>query len=154
MGDIGDGGKYSLLRAVIAAGLGLAVNWYGIISTRPGKQDDGKYTSYLDKLEPYKQHDPELFDCLAGIVHQHRRSIEVIEAASGMLTAAFFSDALTWASRSQWHQAALPTTAGVMWFSSILIMDWRLPRCVSAGQPKKSTPPGRKSRTTMTTDKA
>ena len=44
VGDIGDYGKYGLLRNVTAAGLRLAVNWYRVIPTRPGKQEDGKYT--------------------------------------------------------------------------------------------------------------
>ena len=69
VGDIGDYGKYGLLRNVTATGLRLAVNWYRVIPTRPGKQEDGKYTSYLDKPEIYRHYDPELFDCLADIVH-------------------------------------------------------------------------------------
>ena len=111
VGDIGDYGKYGLLRNVTSTGLRLAANWYRVIPTRPGKQEDGKYTSYLDKPEMYRQYDPELFDCLAGIVHRHKRSIEEIEA-SGVLAAAFFSDALMPTSRSHWHQAALFATAG------------------------------------------
>lgn len=111
VGDIGDYGKYGLLRNVTAAGLRLAVNWYRVIPTRPGKQGDGKYTSYLDNPEIYRHYDPELFDCLADIVHRQKRSIEEIEA-SGVLTAAFFSDALVPANRSHWHQAALVTTIG------------------------------------------
>ena len=111
VGDIGDYGKYGLLRNVTATGLRLAVNWYRVIPTRPGKQEDGKYTSYLDKPEIYRHYDPELFDCLANIVHRQKRSIEEIEA-SGVLTAAFFSDALVPANRSHWHQAALASTIG------------------------------------------
>lgn len=111
VGDIGDYGKYGLLRNVTATGLRLAVNWYRVIPTRPGKQEDGKYTSYLDKPEIYRHYDPELFDCLADIVHRQKRSIEEIEA-SGVLTAAFFSDALVPANRSHWHQAALASTIG------------------------------------------
>ena len=76
VGDIGDYGKYGLLRNVTAAGLRLAVNWYRVVPTRPGQQEDGKYTSYLDKPEIYRHYDPELFDCLAGIVHRQKRSIE------------------------------------------------------------------------------
>ena len=36
VGDIGDYGKYGLLRNVTAAGLRLAVNWYRVVPTRPG----------------------------------------------------------------------------------------------------------------------
>ena len=111
VGDIGDYGKYGLLRNVTAAGLRLAVNWYRVVPTRPGKQEDGKYTSYLDKPEVYRQYDPELFDCLAGMVHQQKRNIEEVEN-SGLFAAYFFSDALTLANRAKWHQEALRSTAG------------------------------------------
>ena len=111
VGDIGDYGKYGLLRNVTAVGLSLAVNWYRVVPVHPGKQEDGKFTSYLDQPERYRQYDLELFDCLAGIVHGQKRSIEEIEA-SGVLKADFFSDALIPARRSQWHQAALHSTAG------------------------------------------
>ena len=73
VGDIGDYGKYGLLRRVTAAGLRLAVNWYRVVPTRPGKQEDGKYTAYLDQPEKYRHYDPELFECLAGIVHGGER---------------------------------------------------------------------------------
>ena len=66
VGDIGDYGKYGLLRNVTAAGLQLAVNWYRVVlppsneqddgeciscSKKP-KQKDGKYTSYLEHPVP------------------------------------------------------------------------------------------------------
>ena len=111
VGDIGDYGKYGLLRNVTAVGLRLAVNWYRVVPVHPGKQEDGKFISYLDQPERYRQYDPELFDCLAEIVHGQKRSIEEIEA-SGVLKADFFSDALIRAYRSQWHQAALRGTIG------------------------------------------
>lgn len=111
VGDIGDYGKYGLLRNVTAAGLRLAVNWYRVVPTQSGKQEDGKYTSYLDQPEKYRHYDPELFDCLAGIVHGRKRSIEEIEA-SGLLSATFFSEPLNLTTRSAWHQAALLGTAG------------------------------------------
>ena len=41
VGDIGDYGKYGLLRNVTVAGLRLAVNWYRVIPTRQGKQRMG-----------------------------------------------------------------------------------------------------------------
>ena len=113
VGDIGDYGKYGLLRNVTATGsLPLAVNWYRVIPTRPGKQEDGTCTSYLDKPEIYRHYDPQLFDCLADIVHrqkrQHRRNRSKWCAYSSL----FFSDALVPANRSHWHQAALASTIG------------------------------------------
>ena len=125
VGDIGDYGKYGLLRNVTAAGLQLAVNWYRVVlppsneqddgeciscSKKP-KQKDGKYTSYLEHPEKYRHYDPELFDCLAGIVHGQKRRLEEIET-SGVLSATFFSDTLNLPPRSTWHQTALLATAG------------------------------------------
>ena len=149
VGDIGDYGKYGLLRNVTVAGLRLAVNWYRVIPTRQGKQEDGKYISYLDKPEIYRHYDPELFDCLADIVHRQKRSIEEIEA-SGILTADFFSDALIRASRSRWHQEAMRTTTGV----DVVFLDpdngLETARMHQRRSAKESTPLGRRSRITMT----
>lgn len=122
VGDIGDYGKYGLLRAVTASGLRLSVNWYRTVLCEPEKkkregsgetrrqQEDGKYTSYLGQPKQYRHYDPELFDCLAELVQQER-TIGAIQT-SGILTAQFFEDALTGADRQQWHQKALHDTAG------------------------------------------
>lgn len=110
IGDIGDYGKYGLLRAVTAAGFRLGVNWYRVVPKGPGKQDDGKYTQYLEKPEDYRSYDPALFDCLAELV-PHRRTIEALEK-SGLFPALFFSEPLTRAGRLQWHQRALEYTVG------------------------------------------
>ena len=110
VGDIGDYGKYGLLRAVTASGLLLAVNWYCAVPRRPSKQEDGKFTSYLEKPEAYRHYDPELFDCLAYIV-KNTRSITSVEN-SGILKAQFFEEVLTGTPRYQWHENALAATAG------------------------------------------
>ncbi len=111
VGDIGDYGKYGLLRAVAASGLALAVNWYRVAPKNcPGKRDDGRYVRYLDKPEEYRGYDPALFDCLAGIVKQDR-SIRALEA-SGILKGPFFGEPLARAGRQAWHKTALLKTAG------------------------------------------
>ncbi len=110
VGDIGDYGKYGLLRAVTASGLRLAVNWYLVVPKHPGKQDDGKYTTYLHKPDEYRYYDPALFDCLSDIV-KRERSIEALEE-SGILKAQFFSEPLSVPDRTRWHKAALNSTSG------------------------------------------
>lgn len=110
IGDIGDYGKYGLLRAVTAAGFRLGVNWYQVVPKGPGKQDDGKYTQYLEKPEDYRAYDPALFDCLAELV-PHRRTIEALEK-SRLFPALFFGEPLIRAARPHWHQRALECTAG------------------------------------------
>ena len=46
VGDIGDFGKYSLLRAFADAGVKVGVNWY---LTENDGSTDGKFTEYLKK---------------------------------------------------------------------------------------------------------
>lgn len=108
VGDVGDYGKYGLLRNVTAAGLRLAVNWYRVVPARPGKQGDGKFTTYLHDPGTYRQYDPQLFDCLSFLV-KTSRTIEAVEK-SDILNAHFFTKPLTVAGREQWHKAALETT--------------------------------------------
>lgn len=50
VGDIGDYGKYGLLRNVTAAGLRLAVNWYRVIPTRPGRKTENLRTIYISQI--------------------------------------------------------------------------------------------------------
>lgn len=110
VGDIGDYGKYGLLRAITAAGMRLAVNWYRVVPKAPGKQDDGKYISYLVKPQEYRHYDPELFDCLADLVKRDR-SVEAVEK-SGIFEAQFFGIPLTGTRRKAWHEQALLKTVG------------------------------------------
>ena len=47
VGDIGDFGKYSMLRAFIDAGIKVGVNWY---LTEDDGSNDGKFMDYLKSL--------------------------------------------------------------------------------------------------------
>ena len=83
IGDIGDYGKYGLLREVCAAAMSLSVNWYKVVPTKAGKQDDGKYISYLSMPQIYREYDPVMFDALYKIVlHEQDRRIERVELIS------------------------------------------------------------------------
>lgn len=109
VGDIGDFGKYGLLRVLCGTGLKLAVNWYKVEPARPGKQNDGKYTDYLSDPEAYRHYDGELFDVLHRIVvEEQMRTIGRVER-SGLLCAAFYAEPLL-GSRSLWHRNALEST--------------------------------------------
>ena len=48
VGDIGDFGKYSMLRAFIDAGIKVGVNWY---LTEDDGSNDGKFTDYFIKCQ-------------------------------------------------------------------------------------------------------
>ena len=118
VGDIGDYGKYGLLRAVTSSGLSLAVNWYWVRPVEPsGKKsgprprpNDGKYISYLDRPEAYRHYDPPLFDRLGEIV-RGKRSVQEVEN-SGICEAVFFREPLIGEKRAEWHQQALHKTQG------------------------------------------
>ena len=64
VGDIGDYGKYSLLRDFINAGVKIGVNWY---LTENDDTNDGKFTDYLENKDEYRRYDPELFDVLKRV---------------------------------------------------------------------------------------
>ena len=66
VGDIGDYGKYGLLRFLANHGICIGVNWY---LTENDESTDGKFTDYLkDKTSLDRLCDQELFDALRKIV--------------------------------------------------------------------------------------
>ena len=97
-GDVGDFGKYGLLRRLCSpdthgAALRLGVLWYRFEDETPG---DGTYVSYLEPphAQQYEKCDPELFQRMCSIVHGER-SIAAVET-SGVLPpdTAFFGNQL------------------------------------------------------------
>lgn len=111
-GDIGDYGKYGLLRYLRDQGIRIGVNWY--LTPGDGKSD-GIHTEYLDDRR-MRCYDPELFDTLGGIVHKHNKDISLIEE-SGLLSGLRFYhtmmdfDSFPWrkraTERAHWHQQAM-----------------------------------------------
>ena len=92
VGDIGDFGKYGLLRKVCGSDLTLAINWYKVSPKTLNKQNDGRYIDYLSQPKQYRYYDTVLFDTLQTIVlKESQRTICEIEK-SGLLDAIFFSD--------------------------------------------------------------
>lgn len=78
VGDIGDFGKYALLKALAASDLVLGVAWY--LNVAHESNNDGMFTKY-DQL---RSCDPELHDRLQTIVIQGKRSLGAIESASAL----------------------------------------------------------------------
>ncbi|MDD6263377.1 MAG: hypothetical protein PUA83_09895 [Clostridiales bacterium] len=109
IGDIGDYGKYGLLREVCAEEITLSVNWYRVVPGKVGNQDDGKYISYLSQPYLYREYAFDLFDSLKKIVMQEKdRRIERIEQEN-LFPAVYFSKPLG-ADRKVWHLQALEQT--------------------------------------------
>lgn len=78
-GDIGDYGKFALLRALESTGLRIGVNWYAVETQAQEKQEDGKYC--IPKA--FSGCDAELYRALDGIFNTGlKRSIAALERAS------------------------------------------------------------------------
>lgn len=75
VGDVGDYGKYSMLRAFTDAGIKVGVNWY---LTSDDGTTDGKFTSYLDD-ESMRWRCPVVFDALKQIVSKPDKSVSDIQ---------------------------------------------------------------------------
>ena len=130
-GDVGDYGKYGLLRIMSEATgplpLQLGVVWC-LVPCETGN-GDGKHTAYLHDPRRYRRCDPELFDslhCMFGDPGKHRqqtiRSVAAVESSSILPSkTVFYSEPLIFAKsmpvasrlqvRSRWLRAALETTA-------------------------------------------
>lgn len=110
-GDIGDYGKFGLLKALQAEGFRLGINWYK--ATPPTKKEkeneDGKHRI----AERYDACDPVLAETLRAISTSPQRSIEALQQAA-LLDAArtvYFREEVTVAGRAQWHEDALQALA-------------------------------------------
>ena len=124
-GDVGDFGKYGLLRALSLSEitdeggprLSLGVVWYRYHDE--SHNADGKHISYLDphKQKDYRKCDPELYDCLSEIVNNRvSRKISEIEKSEilGSKTR-YFSEECPGGSRQsrfEWHKRALTKMRG------------------------------------------
>ena len=75
VGDIGDYGKYSLLRFVALHGIRVGVNWY---LTDNDASSDGKFTDFLKK-EAERDFDPYVYDELKIIVEMYDRSKRTVQ---------------------------------------------------------------------------
>ncbi len=123
VGDIGDFGKYRLLRVLTgirpkAPRFSLGVVWYlpspaTVTETSPNY---GQRLEYLNNPHEYKRDDPHLINVLSRVVDDGR-SLEAIED-SGVLgrgsEVAFHRDFLPqgWPARRKWLERALTKTEG------------------------------------------
>lgn len=111
IGDIGDYGKYGLLREVCEEALSLSVNWYRVVPKKIGKQYDGKYISYLTMPQLYREYDPTLYDSLYKIVKQEQDRRIVRVEKERLFEAVYFSKEIG-TDRLGWHRQALEQTNG------------------------------------------
>ena len=90
VGDIGDYGKYSLLRAFLDAGVKVGVNWY---LTDDDGSTDGKFKEYLEK-NAFREYDPSVFDSLKEIIKSENRTVEAIQNSDILPNAVFYANPL------------------------------------------------------------
>ncbi len=128
VGDVGDFGKYGLLRALTSPprpdgerDLSLGIVWY-LVKEDQDPPGAGRFTAYLDRPESFRGCDPPLFDALKRIVDTNRRSVKSIHDSQIFPQTTVFHDApLTidgervtaagrLAHRIQWVSHALRTT--------------------------------------------
>jgi len=129
VGDIGDFGKYGLLRALTGIHpalpeddrLSLGVVWYRNVEESPKPRSPAKDAGYLDKANRFRDCDPVLFNALDEIVASGERNLRVLEG-SGLLgemavhgqTVPKDADA-----RKQWANRALEAVAD----SAVVFVD-------------------------------
>ena len=109
-GDVGDFGKFALLRAIESQGLTVGINWY-LAKTLPSEiHDDGKYTIPTQ----YETLDQGLSSALNKIFDLgEARSVQALEKAHLLASNLFVNEAVPRETnqREAWHQKALTKLA-------------------------------------------
>ena len=99
VGDIGDFGKYHLLKSLCMGNnneldLSLGVVWYRVPDEN--HNDDGKHIRYLEQttsnLARFRRGDPALYDLLSEIIKAGKRDISVINEFNVLPTNTVFYD--------------------------------------------------------------
>jgi len=86
VGDIGDYGKYGLLRFLAEREIRIGVNWY---LTENDNSTDGKFTDYLSK-EAFRIYDPILFDTLKSIAFLEDKTVQMVESTEVIPNASYY----------------------------------------------------------------
>lgn len=120
-GDVGDYGKYGLLRFIAKHGVTIAVNWY---LTPDDQSNDGNIRGYLTN-DNNSMYDPELFDVLQEMSAHKERNVGCFEERKLIPNAIYFGKivrpVLSEYSlsvtdkrlvREYWHQQALAGCCG------------------------------------------
>lgn len=90
VGDVGDYGKYSLLRAFSEAGIRVGINWY---LTENDKTNDGKHVTYLNKKDMRKL-DPVVYDVMKQLIDTDCRSVSEVQKSGLIKDALYYGELL------------------------------------------------------------
>lgn len=130
-GDIGDHGKFALLRAIaLETGRSVGLNWWR--TSAGARPNDGRHTGYLTTAHGerrYRPADPVLYDALRAVVTSGQRSVAALERAALIPgTARYFGEALDYdgvkvkdriAHRAEWIQRGQVALRG----SDVALLD-------------------------------
>lgn len=120
VGDVGDYGKYGLLRYFANHGVRIGVNWY---LTENDNSNDGRFTTYLEKPTERK-YDPALYDALKEIAFLPNKSVQMIEKKGLIPGAVFYHEIL----KSAYDKPSAREINRILWFnnSKMLLGDAEL----------------------------
>lgn len=106
-GDIGDFGKFGLLKAIEATGLSVGVNWYLTEPVTQQEQDNGDGKHLI--AERYIGCDSKLAGALLDIAKSgNKRTVRSLENAQLLECSHFFAEPVALKpEREQWHMRAL-----------------------------------------------
>ncbi len=112
--DVGDYGKYGLLRFISKTNLALGVNWY--LAPDENHNSNGKHTSYLTNRSD-RAFDEKLYITLKNIIQSDNRNVHSVQDSKILGNTAFYNKVLDLSSendfrirqelRSSWHKSAL-----------------------------------------------
>ncbi len=105
VGDIGDYGKYGLLRYLSLNDVSIGVNWY---LTENDSSEDGKFVSYL-KNEKERIYDAIVYDSLKKIAFDKEKTVLDIEKENLFSKVSYYHAILGQHGRDEWHSNALDT---------------------------------------------
>ena len=118
LGDVGDFGKYGLLRFLAKKGVKIGVNWY--LTKCDPTVNHGNDNKYLENSDN-RVYDEELFEAMKSLSHKERKSVADIKARGLIPGAVYFDELLSTdelpakerkAARVRWHRNAFAALIG------------------------------------------
>jgi len=88
-GDVGDFGKFGLLRNIARSGLIIGVNWYLVADEL--HNNDGKFIESLKKPD-FKECDDELLNKLNYVASSNQRSVYILESLNLIPNAIYYNE--------------------------------------------------------------
>ena len=110
-GDIGDFGKFSLLKELSRQGLSIGINWYKTETLHSEKTPEGKVKQndggYTEIPEILRACDIPLAETLSDIAESDGRSVSKLEEAHILKNAEYYNETVSVDRRESWHSQAL-----------------------------------------------